>query len=69
MEFGTYPTGWRIEGDLPNQVAVSTGSTDLDKQGFTLLIEYFNHLIGQYNVCSQPFGNVWEVGCDLANEY
>ena len=27
MEFGTYPTGWYIEGDLPNQVAVSTGST------------------------------------------
>ena len=23
----TYPTGWHIEGDLPNQVAVSTGST------------------------------------------
>ena len=28
MDFGTYPTGWHIEeGDLPNQVAVSTGST------------------------------------------
>ena len=27
MEFGTYPTGWHIKGDLPNQVAVSTGST------------------------------------------
>ena len=27
MEFGTYPTGVYIEGDLPNQVAVSTGST------------------------------------------
>ena len=26
MHFGTYPTGWYIEGDLPNQVAVSTGS-------------------------------------------
>ena len=25
--FGTYPTGWHIEGDLPNQVAVSTDST------------------------------------------
>ena len=24
MNFGTYPTGWHIEGDLPNQVAVST---------------------------------------------
>ena len=24
MEFGTYPTDWHIEGDLPNQVAVST---------------------------------------------
>ena len=24
MEFGTCPTGWHIEGDLPNQVAVST---------------------------------------------
>ena len=22
MDFGTYPTGWHIEGDLPNQVAV-----------------------------------------------
>ena len=22
-----YPTGWYIEGDLPNQVAISTGST------------------------------------------
>ena len=29
MDFGTYPTGWHIEGDLPNQVAVSTGSTVL----------------------------------------
>ena len=29
MEFGTYSTGWHIEGDLPNQVAVSTGSTVL----------------------------------------
>ena len=28
MVFGTYPIGWyNIEGDLPNQVAVSTGST------------------------------------------
>ena len=27
MDFGTYPTGWHIEGDLPNQAAVSTGST------------------------------------------
>ena len=27
MDFGIYPTGWHIEGDLPNQVAVSTGST------------------------------------------
>ena len=27
MEFGTYPTGWYVEGDLPNQVAVSTGYT------------------------------------------
>ena len=27
MDFGTCPTGWHIEGDLPNQVAVSTGST------------------------------------------
>ena len=27
MEFGTYPTGWHIEDDLPKQVAVSTGST------------------------------------------
>ena len=27
MDFGTYPTGWHVEGDLPNQVAVSTGST------------------------------------------
>ena len=27
MDFGTYPTGWYIEGDLPNQVAVSTGYT------------------------------------------
>ena len=24
MQFGTYPTGWHI---VPNQVAVSTGST------------------------------------------
>ena len=29
MDFGTYPTGWYIEGDLQNQVAVSTGSTAL----------------------------------------
>ena len=29
MEFGTHPTGWYIEGDLPNLVAVSTGSTVL----------------------------------------
>ena len=28
MEFETYPTGWHIEGNLPNQVAVSTGSMD-----------------------------------------
>ena len=27
MDFGTCPTDWYIEGDLPNQVAVSTGST------------------------------------------
>ena len=27
MDFGTYPTGWHIEGDLSNQVAVSTCST------------------------------------------
>ena len=27
--FGTCPTGWYIEGDLPNQVAVSTGFTVL----------------------------------------
>ena len=27
MDFGTYPTGRYIEGDLSNQVAVSTGST------------------------------------------
>ena len=27
MNFGTCPTGWHIEGDLPYQVAVSTGST------------------------------------------
>ena len=27
MDFGTYPTGWHIEGDLLSQVAVSTGST------------------------------------------
>ena len=27
QDFGTYPTGWHIEGDLPSQVAVSTGST------------------------------------------
>ena len=27
MDFGTCPTGWHIEGDLPNQLAVSTGST------------------------------------------
>ena len=27
LYLGTCPTGWRIEGDLPNQVAVSTGST------------------------------------------
>ena len=27
MDFGTCPTGWHIEGDLSNQVAVSTGST------------------------------------------
>ena len=27
MDFGTYPTGWYIESDLPNQVAVSTVST------------------------------------------
>ena len=26
MEFGIYPIGWYIEGDLPNQVAVSTGN-------------------------------------------
>ena len=29
MDFGTYPTGWHIEGDLPNQVVVSTGYTAL----------------------------------------
>ena len=27
MDFGTYPTGWYIEGDLLSQVAVSTGYT------------------------------------------
>ena len=27
MDFGTSYTGWHIEGDLPNQVAVSTAST------------------------------------------
>ena len=27
MDFGMHPTGWYIEGDLLNQVAVSTGST------------------------------------------
>ena len=27
MDFGTCPTGWHNEGDLPNQVAVSIGST------------------------------------------
>ena len=27
MDFGTYATGWRIEGDLLSQVAVSTGFT------------------------------------------
>ena len=27
MDVETYPIGWHIEGDLPNQVAVSTGST------------------------------------------
>ena len=27
MDFRTYPTGWYIEGDLQNQVAVSIGST------------------------------------------
>ena len=27
VDFGTYPTGWHIEGDMPNQVAVSTDFT------------------------------------------
>ena len=29
MNFGTYPTGWHIEGDLLNQVAISKGTTVL----------------------------------------
>ena len=39
--FGTYPTGWHIpvEGDLPNQVAVSTGSV------FNILIHRLMNII------------------------
>ena len=42
MEFGTYPTGWLIEGDLPKQVAVSTGSTGIKEK--SLLSRYIQRL-------------------------
>ena len=48
MEFGTYPTGWHIEGDLPNQVAVSTGITKLHTSEIQALLDH--------NTCSPaPF--------------
>ena len=44
MEFGTYPTGWYIEGDLSNQVAVSTGST---VTSVSILIKVCTHLLNR----------------------
>ena len=37
MDFGTYPTGWYIEGDLLSQVAASTGSTVCTKHAVDYL--------------------------------
>ena len=41
MDFGTFPTGWHNRGDLPNQVAVSTGSTVVRKRTLAWLMETF----------------------------
>ena len=58
MEFGTYPTGWYIEGDLLNQVAVSTGSVSRGTMGAMgtfapVLLQQWGHSTNMWVICVQ----------------
>ena len=65
MDFGTYPTGWYIEGDLPNQVAVAQVPL---YPGLQIHNQCFNSVVAHYSNILLPavHGVVWTVAFPMA---